>query len=887
MEQLSISVSRISPIAADMKPRIFISAVTKELKTARQLAANTLLALGFEPVWQDIFETHSGDIRPMLREKLNTCSAVLQIVGDGYGAEPPAPDEQFGRVSYTQYEALYAAVQGKKVYYLIAGAELPRDAPPEQLDAPREDTAAARQDSAERKRLQAAYRTKIQSTEHIYYAIDSHSETELTVRRLKNELERLRRWFQGWMMAVSVVLVLLTSGLVIGGVWLSRAQEQQENRLAEIKRQINNPERTREQLQATIFRAFEQSVAEADKLPDWRKRQAAKSLAEEQRDQNLARVDEFLQAITTGIESGRAAPEYLELVRVFNEQGAAEAITYIAAQQERLLGQWDRRLEQDRERLLLPILLAARYEVLQGDYASARKRCDAILTRDPAWGDALHEQFWILTTLGNRTLRREGASAAEPLLQEAADLAKHLASAAQPHPYAERDLLVSHNALGDLFQQQRQPQKAFTHYQDALKISQKRAVSSPSSRTAQRDLSVAQDRMGDVLRPLGDIQQALIHYSESLKIRETLAAAEEKNSEAERDLAISHNKLGDLNLLLGQLPQARVHYEADLAITSKRAKSTPSDAQMQRDLSIAEERLGDLLLEQGTPELAQSHYETSLKIRQTRADADARDAQAQRDLSIAHNKLGDTLFQLGQVPLALQQYELGVAIRQKRAAEAPGDIQAQLDLVFSYRRLGSALRSRGDFSAAKGVLDSALEMVNQLLAAGSPSEQVQAEKQALANELAVCEQALIALGDWGALLEQSTERLPQLLAIRCTLFAASGRLDEVRQAAEKLVAVEPKEKGNLYNAACGFGLALKLASGWDGKGPYPPVEGIPAASPEEKTVREQLRQQAIATLKLAIAEGWNNFAHLRIDGDLAALHGDPEFEAFFPKPPPE
>lgn len=89
-----------------MKPRIFISAVSKELKTARQLTANTLLALGFEPVWQDIFETHSGDIRPMLREELDNCSAVLQIVGDGYGAEPPVPDEHFGRVSYTQYEAL-------------------------------------------------------------------------------------------------------------------------------------------------------------------------------------------------------------------------------------------------------------------------------------------------------------------------------------------------------------------------------------------------------------------------------------------------------------------------------------------------------------------------------------------------------------------------------------------------------------------------------------------------------------------------------------------------------------------------------------------------------------------------------------------------------------
>ena len=91
-----------------MKPRIFISSVSRELKTVRQLVANTLTALGYEPVWQDIFDTSSDDIRPMLRKKIDSCTAILQIVGDAYGAEPPLPDEQFGRVSYTQYELLYA-----------------------------------------------------------------------------------------------------------------------------------------------------------------------------------------------------------------------------------------------------------------------------------------------------------------------------------------------------------------------------------------------------------------------------------------------------------------------------------------------------------------------------------------------------------------------------------------------------------------------------------------------------------------------------------------------------------------------------------------------------------------------------------------------------------
>ena len=98
---------------------IFISAVSKELKSARQLVANTLQFLGYEPVWQDVFGTEPGDLRAMLRRQIDGCKGVVQLVGQRYGAEPPVPDEQFGRVSYTQYEALYARQRGKRVWYLL------------------------------------------------------------------------------------------------------------------------------------------------------------------------------------------------------------------------------------------------------------------------------------------------------------------------------------------------------------------------------------------------------------------------------------------------------------------------------------------------------------------------------------------------------------------------------------------------------------------------------------------------------------------------------------------------------------------------------------------------------------------------------------------------
>src|SRR5438067_1513318 len=136
------------------RPTIFISAVSKELRSARQLVANTLTFLGYEPIWQDIFGTESGDLRELLRKRIDHCKGVVQLVGKCYGAEPPVSDETFGRVSYTQYEALYARSRGKKVWYLFIGENFPAD--------------PCEAETAELQKLQTDYRNRLQSDSHVF-----------------------------------------------------------------------------------------------------------------------------------------------------------------------------------------------------------------------------------------------------------------------------------------------------------------------------------------------------------------------------------------------------------------------------------------------------------------------------------------------------------------------------------------------------------------------------------------------------------------------------------------------------------------------------------------------------------------------------------------------
>src|SRR5664279_328548 len=202
------------------RPPIFISAVSKELRSARQLVANTLTFLGYEPVWQDIFGTEGGDLRAMLRQQIDQCKGVVQLVGQCYGAEPPIADNHYGRISYTQFEALYARDRGKKVWYLFIDETFPieaHDPEPEELHE-----------------LQAAYRRRVQADAHLFHSLTSREALEAGVLKLRDDLTKLRRGVKQWALGVAILLII-SVGL---GFWLLRGQRETTQEMRETKKAL-------------------------------------------------------------------------------------------------------------------------------------------------------------------------------------------------------------------------------------------------------------------------------------------------------------------------------------------------------------------------------------------------------------------------------------------------------------------------------------------------------------------------------------------------------------------------------------------------------------------------------------------------------------------------
>jgi hypothetical protein len=175
------------------QPPVFISCVSPEFRQTRSCVADILTRLGYTPVIQEIFGTEPGDLRQVLRDKIDACEGLIQIVGQGYGAEPPTVDA-YGRVSYTQFEFLYAREKKKKTWLIFAGYACTRDRPLECLDLPN-DPAHPDPDGyqAERCALQLTYRDERRNDGHVYYDVINDADLELKVERLRDELAELRR----------------------------------------------------------------------------------------------------------------------------------------------------------------------------------------------------------------------------------------------------------------------------------------------------------------------------------------------------------------------------------------------------------------------------------------------------------------------------------------------------------------------------------------------------------------------------------------------------------------------------------------------------------------------------------------------------------------------
>jgi tetratricopeptide (TPR) repeat protein len=396
------------------QPCVFISCVSSEFRQIRSRVAAILTRLGYTPVFQEIFGTEPGDLRQVLRDKIDACEGLIQIVGQAYGAEPPTVDADYGRVSYTQFEFLYAREKKKKTWLLFAGDACTRDTPLERLDLPNEP---AHPDptsyQAERRALQLAYREKRQKDGHLYHTATSDTDLELKVERLRDELAELGRGFKLWqnkvLRAFAVGFVLLA--LIGGSVWWFGFRHHWDiQQISEEARHITK-EKIRTQLLKSVERTRQAALADAKKAKGWEERERLRKAAEKAYAGSISRIDELADSFAEIEGTDQSTKVFDEMTRILAGEGVDQALAYVATQRIGILEEVKARKAATSEKnraLLLPLLKSAQLEAERNHPAEAERLFAEILNLERDWAEPRNAFAWFLIQRGITVEPTEG-----------------------------------------------------------------------------------------------------------------------------------------------------------------------------------------------------------------------------------------------------------------------------------------------------------------------------------------------------------------------------------------------------------------------------------------------------------------------------------------------
>ena len=437
------------------QPAVFISCVTPEFRQTRSRIAAILTRLGYTPVFQEIFGTEPGDLRQVLRDKIDACEGLIQIVGQGFGAEPPTIDAEYGRVSYTQFEFLYARSRKKKTWLLFAGEACARDMSLERLDLPSDpahpDPAGYQ---AERHSLQFTYYTQRQKDGHLYHAAASDHELELKVERLRNELAELGRAFRRWQTKVlgAFVVGFVFLALIGGSIWwFGSAQHRDLQGLSQEARHITK-EKIRAQLLASVESARKEALAQADKAPGWQEREHLRQAAEKAYEDGVARIDELAAYFAEVEGTERSTDVFNEMARVLKDEGVDQALAYVATQRSGIVEKVKARAATAREKNrleLLPLLKSAQLQAHRNRPEEAEGLFTDILDLEPGWAEARNAFAWLLIQRGVTAEPAQGNAK----LQEAVQICQG-ALALNQREKSPQDWAGTQNNLGLALQEQ-------------------------------------------------------------------------------------------------------------------------------------------------------------------------------------------------------------------------------------------------------------------------------------------------------------------------------------------------------------------------------------------------------------------------------------------------
>jgi tetratricopeptide (TPR) repeat protein len=333
----------------------------------------------------------------------------------------------------------------------------------------------------------------------------------------------------------------------------------------------------------------------------------------------------------------------------------------------------------------------------------------------------------------------------------------------------------------------------------------------------------------------------------------------EREGDAGQFVILGHFMLGQLHDMTNSVAERdREQRVADTLLDRRAAR--PAQLEQQRELALCFNTIGAWLLARGKPTEALAYYEKGLGPVRWLAEVGPKGSAERLTLQGTYATLGNVTRELGRVADAIDYYERSVQV----FAEGQSEPDAASVQLHTYWRLGTLYREEADFDRAVESLQRA-ERVGATIPTLSPADK--AALGVLGRDLVAAKLAQRAVHDVNSVTALSTAEQAQALLARMQAFSKVKDLPNMLLTAQLYDALAAREDGQVYNAACCWGLACGLAT--------------------DSMRREQYAGRAMTWLRKIQTGKGHLFAtpaklaaQLKKDTDLAALRGRADYRQF-------
>jgi serine/threonine protein kinase/Tfp pilus assembly protein PilF len=453
---------------------------------------------------------------------------------------------------------------------------------------------------------------------------------------------------------------------------------------------------------------------------------------------------------------------------------------------------------------------------------------------------------------------------AEAAYRQALAVQEQLASEFPSLPEYRQNLARSHNNLGLLLHNLGKRAEVEAAYRQALTIQEKLAADFPAVSQYRLELAHSHNNLGLLLRDLGKRAEAEAPCRQALVIKKKLVAEFPAVPLYRKELASSHNNVGLVLLDLGKRAEAEAAYRQALTIRQKLVAEFPAVPEYREDLAGSHNNLGLLLRDLGKRAEAEAAYRQALVIKEKLAAEFPTVPQYRGSLANGYTSLGALLVDLGKRAEAEVAHRQALTIQEKLAAEFPAVPEYRMTLAGSQVNFGILLRANKQPEQALQWYDKAIATLERLL------QQVKADATGgiflrnahwgRAVALDDLQRHAEAAASWDKAAELALES--EHSGLRMSAAASrvrAGQVDAALRETEELA--KNADAASLYDAACVFGLAADRRDETAGTLP-----------------KEECAKRAIALLRQAVAKGYKDVEHMKMDEDLKALRLRDDFK---------